>query len=173
MIFAWTGNQHIADNTAPIAALLIIGTAFHCTGFLPYAAQLAYGWTSLAFWTNVTYVPVTSVLFIVLTKRFGGAGAASVWLLITTGSGCTNPAHVSQILRSEARQWYVIDIGVPLGACSLTAGLLVSVIGPTTTRVGAALTVSVAGLLVGVVGLLATPLVRNQFRGFCAKIARE
>ena len=43
LIFAWTGNEQIADNTAPIAALLIIGTAFHCTGFLP-VCRAACAW---------------------------------------------------------------------------------------------------------------------------------
>ena len=80
LIFAWTGNEQIADNTAPIAALLIMGTAFQCILYVPYAAKLAYGWTSLAFWTNLAYVPVTTVLLVVLTKQFGGVGAAAVWL---------------------------------------------------------------------------------------------
>src|SRR5260370_42406087 len=44
----WTGNENIADNTAHIAALLIIGTAFHSMLWVPYALQLAHGWTSLA-----------------------------------------------------------------------------------------------------------------------------
>jgi O-antigen/teichoic acid export membrane protein len=165
LIFAWTGNERIADNTAPIAALLIIGTAFHCTGFLPYAVQLAHGWTSLAFWTNVAYVPVTTVLLVVFTKRFGGEGAAAVWVLITTSYYATQiPLMHRRILRLQARQWYINDIGIPLVACSLTAGLLAAAIGPTTTRTGAALTVALAGLLVGAAGLLATPLVRKELR---------
>jgi len=165
LIFAWTGNEHIAENTAPIAALLIIGTAFLCADALPYAAQLAHGWTSLAFWTNLAYVPVTTVLLVVLTRRFGGLGAAGVWLLITTSYFATQiPLMHRKILRHEARQWYVNDIGIPLIACSLTAGLLAVVLEPATTRIGAALTLALVGLLVGTAGLLATPLVREQIR---------
>lgn len=165
LIFAWTGNEHLADNTAPIAALLIIGTAFHCILFLPYAAQLAYGWTSLAFWTNLTYVPVTTVLLVVLTKRFGGEGAAAVWLLITTSYFATQvPLMYRKILKHQARRWYFNDIGIPLVACGSAAWLLNVAIGPTTTRIGAALTMALAGLLVGVIGLLATPLARHPLR---------
>ena len=165
LIFAWTGNEHIADNTAPIASLLIIGTAFHCTGYLPYAAQLAHGWTSLAFWTNLSYVPVTTVLLVVFTKRFGGEGAAVVWLLITTSYYATQiPLMHRTILKFHARQWYINDIGIPLVACSLTAGLLAAAIGPTTTRIGTALAVALAGVLIGTVGLFATPLVRKELR---------
>jgi O-antigen/teichoic acid export membrane protein len=165
LIFAWTGNDHLAENTAPIAALLIIGTAFHCNGYIPYAAQLAYGWTGLAFWTNLAYVPVTTVLLVILTKRFGGEGAAAVWLLITTSYLITAiPLMYRRILRFQAQQWYINDVGIPFFACSLTGGLVAVTVGPAATRIGAALTVALAGLLVGAVGLLATPLARQQLR---------
>ena len=174
LIFAWTGNELIADSTAPIASLLIIGTAFHCILFIPYAAQLAHGWTSLAFWTNLAYVPVTTVLLVVLTRRFGGEGAAVVWLLITTSYLVTEmPLMYRKILRYQARQWYVNDVGIPLLACGSVAGLLAYFIEPATTRIGAALTAASAGLLVGAVGLLATPLVLNQIRDLWIKITRD
>jgi O-antigen/teichoic acid export membrane protein len=171
LIFAWTGNEHASDNTALIAALLIIGTAFHGILFLPYAAQLAHGWTGLAFWTNLAYVPVTTVLLVVLTKHFGGVGAAAVWLLITTSYFITYvPLMHRKLLRYQARQWYVNDVGIPLGACSITAGFLIEVMGPTTTRIGAALTVALAGFLIGIVGLLGTPLARNQVHGLWIRL---
>jgi O-antigen/teichoic acid export membrane protein len=163
LIFAWTGNELVADNTAPIAALLIIGTALHCAGLLPYAAQLAHGWTSLAFWTNLAYVPITTVLLFALTKQFGGVGAAGVWLLIAASYFLTQiPLMHRKILRHQARRWYINDVGIPLVSCGLAAWLLAVAVGPATTRIGAVLTVALVGLLVGTVGLLATPLVRDQ-----------
>ena len=165
LIFAWTGSEQIANNAAPIAALLLLGNAFGCTAGLPYAAQLAYGWTSLAFWTGLTYLPVTTVLLVTFTKRFGGEGAAAVWLLITASYFFTQiPLMHRKLLRFQERKWYVNDVGIPLVTCSLTAWFLTAVLGPTTTRIGAALMVVSAGLIVGAVGLLATPLVRNQLR---------
>jgi O-antigen/teichoic acid export membrane protein len=165
LIFAWTGNQVIADSTALIASLSLMGTAFQCILFLPNAAQKAYGWISLAFWTNLAYVPIATVLLIVLTRRLGGEGAAIVWLLVTTSYFVTQvPLMHRKILSHQARQWYVNDVGMPLLACSSVAGLLAYFIEPATTRIGAALTVALAGLLVGAVGLLATPLVRKQLR---------
>lgn len=170
-IFAWTGNELIADNTAPIASLLMIGTAFHCVLTVPYAAQLAYGWTSLAFWVNLSYVPITTVLLVVLTKHFGTTGAAGVWLLINASwFGTHVPLMHRRLLRNEARRWYVQDVGIPLVACGLTAALIAAGAGPTTTRLGAGLTVVFAGLLVGAVGLLATPLVLKQLRDVWTQI---
>jgi O-antigen/teichoic acid export membrane protein len=165
LIFAWTGSEQIANNAAAIAALLLIGNAFGCTAGLPYAAQLAYGWTSLAFWTGLAYLPVTTVLLVTFTKRFGGEGAAAVWVLVTASYFFTQiPLMHRKLLRYEERKWYINDVGIPLVACSLTAWLLTAVLGSTTTRIGAALMVVTAGLIVGAVGLLATPLVRHQLR---------
>ena len=45
LIFAWTGKESVADQTALIAALLTAGSAFGCIVTIPYALQLAYGWT--------------------------------------------------------------------------------------------------------------------------------
>lgn len=163
LIFAWTGNELIADSTASIASLSLMGTAFRCILFLPNAAQYAYGWISLAFWTNLAYVPITTVLLVVLTRRLGGEGAAIVWLLVATSYFVTQvPLMHRKILSHQASQWYVNDVGIPLLACSSVAGLLAYLIVPATTRIGAALTVALVGLLVGAVGLLATPLVRNK-----------
>lgn len=163
LIFAWTGSEHIAESTAPIAALLIIGNAFACAGALPYGAQLAHGWTGLAFWTGLAYVPITTVLLVVLTKRFGGEGAAMVWLLITASYFITQiPIMFRRILKHQARRWYVNDVGIPLVACSIAAEFLTAFLGPVTTRIGAAAMVAAAGVMVGVVGVLATPLVRKQ-----------
>lgn len=174
LIFAWTGNELIADSTAPIASLLIIGTAFHCILFIPYAAQLAYGWTSLAFWINLAYVPITTVLLVVLTRRLGGEGAAIVWVLIATSYFFTQvPLMHRKILRHQARQWYVNDVGIPLLACSSVAGLLAYFIEPATTRIGAALSAILAGLLVGAVGLLTTPLMLKLIRDLWIKFARD
>jgi O-antigen/teichoic acid export membrane protein len=165
LIFAWTGSEQIATNTAPIAALLLIGNAFLCTAALPYAAQLAHGWTSLAFWTNLSYLPVTTVLLVMLTKRFGGEGAAVVWVLITASYFATQiPLMYRRLLRFQARQWYINDVGIPMVTCSLMAWLLTKVLGTATTRIGATLIIGSAGLLVGAVGLLVTPLVRSQLR---------
>lgn len=163
LIFAWTGNGLIADKTALVAGLLIVGTAFHCNGYIPFAAQLAYGWTSLAFWTNVLYVPVTATLLVVLAKHYGAVGAAIVWVLITTSYMVTQiPLMHRRILRGEARQWYFRDVGIPFAACSGVGWLLASYLSVTPSRIGAVATIAFVGTVVGVAALLATPLARTQ-----------
>jgi O-antigen/teichoic acid export membrane protein len=165
LILAWTGDTSIADHSASIAALLVMGTAFYSIGYLAYLAQLAHGWTSLAFWTNLAYVPVTAALLIGLTMRFGGIGAASAWLLVTLSYFVINvPLMHRRILKGQAWRWYIEDVGVPFAACAVTAVLLAATLGPATTRLGAAFMVIVAGILIGAAGLLAAPFVRNDLR---------
>ena len=59
LIFAWTGSATKAAHAWLRASLLTAGTAFNCVVSIPYALQLAYGWTSLAFWTNLISAFVT------------------------------------------------------------------------------------------------------------------
>jgi O-antigen/teichoic acid export membrane protein len=165
LIFAWTGNQLIADRTALVAALLIGGSAFNSIILVPYSLQVAHGWTSLAFWTNAVYATVTVPLLIVLTNHFGPPGAAFVWLIINFSYLATQvPLMHRRLLRSEARRWYVEDVGMPLVSCVATAILVAALITPPATRLGAWATVALAGILIGAAGVLATPLGRKQVR---------
>jgi O-antigen/teichoic acid export membrane protein len=165
LIFAWTGSQLIADQTALIAALLTIGTAFNCVVTTPYALQLAHGWTSLAFWTNLASLPVMVLLLIVFIKLFGAVGAAGIWIVVNAGFLITQvPLMHRRLLKHEVRRWYVQDFGIPFVACAVTAALIAEAAGSPATRLDAAVTVIIAGGIIGAVGLFATPLIRKQIR---------
>jgi len=165
LIFAWTGKQIVADQTALIAALLTAGAAFNCIVSIPYALQLAHGWTSLAFWSSLFSLLVSIPLLLILTRHFGGAGAASVWLMVNAGYLATNviPMH-RRLLASEAKRWFFEDIGIPLLACLATAAVLSERMPRAITRPGAALTVAIAAALLASVALFTTPLTRKQLR---------
>lgn len=172
LIFAWTGNPMIADRTWLIAALLTAGTAFNCIVMIPFSLQLAYGWTSLAFWTNFAYAFVTVPSLILLTRHFGAPGAAAVWLMINASYLVTQvPLMHRRLLRHEAKRWYIEDIGIPLVACTVVAACAAVIAGSPTTRIGAGLTIGFAGIFVGIVGLLGTPLVRKLIGSLLARRA--
>jgi hypothetical protein len=48
----WTGSAEIAHNAAPIASILVIGSALNGLMVLPYSLQLAHGWTSIGLRIN-------------------------------------------------------------------------------------------------------------------------
>jgi O-antigen/teichoic acid export membrane protein len=170
LIFAWTGKELVAERTSLIAALLTTGSAFGCLVSVPYALQLAYGWTRLAFWSNVFALCVSIPLLLILTRYFGAAGAASVWLIVNASYLATDvmPMH-RRLLRSEAKRWLFEDVGIPLIACITTAVLLFERLGYSGTRLRAALTVAFAAAILGSVALLCTPLTRNQIRELVAR----
>jgi O-antigen/teichoic acid export membrane protein len=165
LIFAWTGNEVLAGQTASIAALLTAGSAVTCIVSIPLALQLAYGWTSLSFWSNTLSLFVSVPMLLVFTEHFGGAGAASVWLLVNLGYFVTQviPMH-RRLLRSEKNRWFCEDVGIPLIACTIAAGSLFEGTGPPATRIGATLIVIFSTVILASVAILATPLTRQQMR---------
>jgi O-antigen/teichoic acid export membrane protein len=170
LIFAWTGKVLVADRTALIAALLTAGSAFGCMVNIPYALQLAYGWTSPAFWTNLFSLFVSVPLLLILTRYFGAAGAASVSLMVNLSYLATYvmPMH-RRLLKSEGRRWFFEDVGIPLIACVTTAALLFERTGHSSTRLSAGVVVAFAAAILGSVALLATPLTRKHIRELVAR----
>jgi O-antigen/teichoic acid export membrane protein len=117
LLTIWTGNQVIAERAYWLVSLLAIGSALNGLMHVPYAAQLAHGWTGLALTANVIAVIVLVPLIIVLTIHYGAVGAASAWVLLNTGYVllCI-PATHRRILRGEMGRWYKLDVGRPLAA---------------------------------------------------------
>jgi O-antigen/teichoic acid export membrane protein len=173
LIFAWTGKKFVADHTSLIAALLTAGSTVNCLLITPYALQLAYGWTRLAFWSNLFALCISLPLLLIFTRQFGAAGAAGVWLIINISYLATDviPMH-RRVLAPEAKRWFFEDVGTPLIACTVSAVLLFELFERadfSSTRLMAGLTVILAAIVLGSVGFLSTPLTRRQFRMLIAR----
>jgi O-antigen/teichoic acid export membrane protein len=124
IILVWTQNAVIADAAAPILRLLVCGTALHALMTLPYALQLAHGWTRLGVYTNAISALLLLPLLVLFVDRFGALGAASVWLLLNLGFFFVNVRVMhGRLLRGHLWRWYGHDIGRPL-ACALGIVLL-------------------------------------------------
>ncbi|HTT77547.1 MAG TPA: oligosaccharide flippase family protein [Candidatus Binataceae bacterium] len=165
LIFAWTGSLQTASHIWLTASLLTAGTAFNCVVSIPYALQLAYGWTALAFWTNLLSMFVTVPLLLVLTARFGGPGAASVWLLINASYMLTQVQLMHRrYLTGERMRWYLQDLAIPLLACIAIASLTARFSFIATTRIEVLLLVLVNGALALSAAALSAPLVRRQIQ---------
>ena len=117
---AWTGNPLIVSETHVIASVLVIGTAFNALMNMPYALQLANGWTKLAFYQNLVSIIILVPGIILLTERYGGVGAAIMWILLN--SGCfliTVQLMHRRLLRGEQKKWYLVDVGLPFIGASI------------------------------------------------------
>jgi O-antigen/teichoic acid export membrane protein len=141
IMMLWTQNAEVARNTAPIVSILVAGTALNGMMNLPYALQLAHGWTRLAFIITTAYIFTLGPAIVFLTIHYGAIGAASAWAAL-------NVIHVvvmiplthRRLLTGEAWRWFIEDFGPPLlgalGVCSVGRTVLTGPMGPPQLAVG-------------------------------------
>jgi O-antigen/teichoic acid export membrane protein len=116
-LLVWTGNPQIADNTHLILSLLLVGTAVHSVLVVPYALQLAVGWTRLTFYQNLIAVLLLVPLLWWAAHRYQGVGAAGVWIVLHTGCFLISVQFMHRrLLPHEKWRWYRSDLGLPLVA---------------------------------------------------------
>lgn len=122
-LLLWTTNTVIADNSGTMLALLVIGTALNGLMSLPLALQLAHGRTRLVFFANTGAVVALAPLIYYMSLRYGGVGAAWVWVILNSGY-VVFLSHLMhrQVLPGQLCEWYLVDVGVPLAAALATGG---------------------------------------------------
>lgn len=117
ILLLWTQNPETTEHTHLLVSILVMGTAIHCLMHIPYALQLANGWTRLAFLCNLASVLLLTPLMIVLTKWYGAVGAASVWVILNVGYMFVSlPIMHRRLLPAEQWRWYHEDVARPLFA---------------------------------------------------------
>jgi hypothetical protein len=105
LLMLWTRNADIAGEAAPIASILVLGTAMNGIMNLPFAIQLASGWMRMALSLVVALIVIIVPLSIVLTAQLGGIGCAIAWFMLNAlyllaGSHATHrqlPAELVQM----------------------------------------------------------------------------
>ncbi len=115
ILMVWTADSKLSQAAGPAMAVLVAGTALNGIMNLPFALQLAHGWTSLALWINVVSVcfVVPAVWF--LGREFGGVGAAAAWLALNFCYVAIGiPLMHRRLLAAEMSRWYVADMLPPL-----------------------------------------------------------
>ena len=124
ILLLWTHDPAIAEKSHLLVTILVCGTALNGLMNLPYALQLAYGWTALSMYKNIISVILLVPLIIYMTNHYGAIGAAGVWLLINLSDVfLVIPIMHRRLLRREKWRWYWQDVGLPLAAGLVIAGL--------------------------------------------------
>jgi O-antigen/teichoic acid export membrane protein len=115
ILMLWIGDAPTVDNTHRVLSLLMIGTALNAAMTVPFALQLACGWTKLSFYKNLIAVILLIPLLIWLASVYGAMGAAIVWIVLNLGYFLFEiPIMHSRFLKGEMWRWYIRDIGEPL-----------------------------------------------------------
>lgn len=124
ILLLWTQNPVTANQAAPLVRLLSIGNLLFGLMSLPYALQLAYGWTKLAFYINILAILLLVPLMVLLVQIHGAVGAAWAWLILNAGYVPLNIYVMHRrLLPGEKWKWYKQDIGLPLLSCLIVAAI--------------------------------------------------
>jgi O-antigen/teichoic acid export membrane protein len=162
VLLLWTGNPDLASQVALPLAILVAGSALNGLMNIPYALQLANGWTRLALGLNAVSLLIGIPFCLWAIPRYGMAGAACVWLfanLVSVTIGV--PLMHRRLLQHEMAGWYLRDILPPVLAATVTA-LVLHLCLPTIQRTSAGF------LLLGVAcacTLATSALAQGRIRG--------
>jgi O-antigen/teichoic acid export membrane protein len=171
-MLAWTGDMNTARKVAPVVALLAAGTALNGISHLPYALQLAYGWTEVALWTTVSMCLVFVPMLYVAVSHYGAVGAALVWLLLNIMNLATSiPVTHYRLLRGEAWRWVLKDVGLPALAAAAAVAAARILLGVAQSRGMAALDTALALALAVCAATLCAGRVRGQLLDWGRRIA--
>lgn len=122
LLVLWTGNEVLANEVAPILALLAAGTLLNGLMHIPYMLQLAHGWAGFAVRVNLVAVAVLVPAILWVTPRYGAIGAAWVWVLLNAGYVLIGIHFMyRRLLPDEKWTWYWSDTARPMAAATLAA----------------------------------------------------
>lgn len=115
ILILWVRDPVIVDETHLLLSLLIIGNALGGLINLPYALQLAHGWTKLAFFQNLVAIIVLVPMIFWLSSYYGAEGAAFVWVLLNAGYLIIGIHFMHRkLIKEEKLRWYFEDVLKPL-----------------------------------------------------------
>jgi O-antigen/teichoic acid export membrane protein len=165
-ITLWSGDPALAATVAPISVLLLAGTAINGLMNLPYALQLAYGWTrlglGLALFSFVAFAP----LLIWSAGRYGAVGGAATWAALNICYFALGiPLTHRRLLRGEMKRWLFTDVGRPLAAVLVVVVAARLLLGINATGWRAALELAGVAVVALSAAGLAAPEVRRAVLG--------
>ncbi len=174
LLYVWTGNHSVSRQVAPLLSLLAIGTLFNGFMHIPYAMQLAHGWTSFSVRTNFIAVMILVPAILWAVPRYGAVGAAWVWLILNASYVliCIHFMH-RRLLPEEKWRWYREGVFKPLLAGSIAVWIMCKSIELPQSRVALGFALACIALLLMVVMLLGTSVsrvsIQERIRSYFSK----
>ena len=121
ILFFWTGNTTLTNETAPILQVCTIGTLCNCMMWVPYFYTLAKGNTKFGLYQNIIASVILVPLLFWWTGKYGALGASFVWLTVNAGIILVSlPIFHHLYFKNGMWHWFKKDVVMPL----LAAGLL-------------------------------------------------
>jgi O-antigen/teichoic acid export membrane protein len=121
----WTRSEVVANAASPIASILVIGSALNGLMNLPYALQLANGWTSLGLAINVVLTVILAPTIWFMATHYGAIGAALVWIVLNGSYMAAGiPLTHTRLLKGEGARWVRRDVAPPVLAAVVSIAVL-------------------------------------------------
>jgi O-antigen/teichoic acid export membrane protein len=165
VLLLWTGDANLAGKLALPMAILVAGSALNGLMNIPYALQLANGWTRLAMVLNAASLLAGVPFCLWAVPRYGMNGAACLWLLANLASIAAGiPAMHRRLLQGEMARWYLRDTLPPIvAAVSITLAFRLT-LSPLSRSAAGFAVLALISITTLVVSALASDAVRGMVR---------
>ncbi len=173
VLLLWTQNSTLVANSAFVFSLLVIGNALNGLMALPYALQLASGWTRLALYQNLLLVVFFAPAVYFSSTQWGSVGAASAWAVMNFVAMLIGIQFMhSRLVRREKLYWHVNSVVFPIVAGGLTCTAVAFIFSGRETVAMLYLKVFLASVCSVIAVALSLPRIRFFLiaRFFCKKI---
>jgi O-antigen/teichoic acid export membrane protein len=162
LLLLWSRDAGVTERAAPVLRLLMPGMAVYILSRLPYALQLAAGWTRLALAVNVAGIVVLGPLLFVAALRYGAVGAAAAFLGVNAAYTLASVVLMHRrLLPGQRAYWLVQDVGVPLSASLAAAALGRGLLPAGLASAALVAALALVGLAAGAASVLATASTRR------------
>jgi O-antigen/teichoic acid export membrane protein len=103
----WTRDDHVVRAVALVLGLRAVGTVLNALMHVPHVLQLAFGWSSLGAGVNALALVVVAPATVLLSLRWGGAGAAAVYIALNAAALLLAMGRMHRrVLPGELSRWY-------------------------------------------------------------------
>ena len=170
-LLCWTRSPVMVENTTSLVRFLAIGNVCLALTIVPYALQLASGWTGLALWSNLVAAAILVPLMAVLASRYGTLGGGIAWTALNASYLIVTVALMHRkLLPGQLRRWAVTDVGQTLIAVVLALSVVRVLVPQVQSPSSALMTIAIAFISAQVASVIASPL-RPQIAGRLRSIA--
>lgn len=126
ILFLWTGSPIVSEYADSVLILLSLGCMFTAIMYIPYALQLAYGWTRLGIFTSTASIISLVTLIFFLYPKYGVNGVALSWLIVNSVVAIIGISIMHKYLMSnkDGVKWLIYDNGYVLAVVLISSTLL-------------------------------------------------
>lgn len=154
IVLLWSRDLELTLNVAPIFSILVAAWSLHALMNLPYALQLAAGWTSLSLWINFIAIIVVLPLFFIFGYYGEGVGTALAWLCLTILYVFLGlPLMHKKLLKGEFHLWVFSDVGPVIISNMVAAFICKFIFGPLSSGVVGWIEIIIICIAVSLVGI--------------------